>query len=276
MNGVEHLEDLIKLAATAIKTADTILISAGAGIGVDSGLPDFRGDEGFWQSYPLLKEENISFMDLANPAWFYNDPARAWGFYGHRYQLYQPHQGFQILKQWCDEKTHPSFIFTSNVDGHFEKSGFDSKSIYECHGSINYLQCLDNCESKIWPAMNLNLTINKNNLKIIGDGPKCPDCGEVARPNILMFGDPDWNSARTKAQGIKFQNWKNKCANKNVVIIELGAGKAIPTARYVSEATVGTLIRINPRDSDGPEGTISLPMGSLDALKKIDKLLKNK
>jgi hypothetical protein len=42
----------ISQAARAIQKADAVLITAGAGMGVDSGLPDFRGDEGFWKAYP--------------------------------------------------------------------------------------------------------------------------------------------------------------------------------------------------------------------------------
>lgn len=44
----------IQLAAEAIRNADAILIGAGAGMGVDSGLPDFRGNDGFWKAYPTL------------------------------------------------------------------------------------------------------------------------------------------------------------------------------------------------------------------------------
>ena len=45
--------ELIEKAAEALKRADALLIGAGAGMGVDSGLPDFRGDQGFWRAYPL-------------------------------------------------------------------------------------------------------------------------------------------------------------------------------------------------------------------------------
>jgi hypothetical protein len=62
-------------------------------------------------------------------------------------------------------------------------------------------------------------------------------------------------------------------SNLRIAAIEIGAGKAIPTVRYVSEAMSAQLIRINPRDADGPEGTISLSLGSLEALSTINELL---
>ena len=63
--------------AEHLKQADGLLITAGAGMGVDSGLPDFRGDQGFWKAYPPLKHLGKSFVDMATPELFYTDPKLA-------------------------------------------------------------------------------------------------------------------------------------------------------------------------------------------------------
>ncbi|MFK5970147.1 MAG: Sir2 family NAD-dependent protein deacetylase [Candidatus Marithrix sp.] len=268
------MKNLILEAVKVIANSDALFITAGAGIGVDSGLPDFRGDEGFWKAYPLLKEQGLSFIDLANPAWFSDSPQRAWGFYGHRFQLYKktiPHEGFSILKKWSENKE--TFIFTSNVDGHFQKKLFPDDSIYECHGSINYLQCNAGCFGKIWPLVDLDIEVDENTLMASGDLPKCPKCDSIARPNILMFEDYDWKARRAIIQRYNYENWKIKNQDKKIVVVELGAGKAIPTVRHVSQSMPGKLVRINPRDSDGLDGTISIALGSLEALKAIDILL---
>jgi len=92
----------IERAAEVIASADAVMIAAGAGMGVDSGLPDFRGGRGFWRAYPPLERMGISFEEMANPEWFFRDPLLAWGFYGHRLNLYRqttPHAGFEILKR---------------------------------------------------------------------------------------------------------------------------------------------------------------------------------
>ena len=75
------LKSRIKKAREIIEEADAIMIAAGAGMGVDSGLPDFRGKEGFWRAYPIAKKLGLSFQDLANPYWFKKDPYLAWAFY---------------------------------------------------------------------------------------------------------------------------------------------------------------------------------------------------
>ena len=141
------IDSHFKFAAEQIAKADAIVIAAGAGIGVDSGLPDFRGNDGFWNAYPALAKAQINFTDIANPRVFHQQPELAWGFYGHRLDLYRktvPHAGFGILKKWTDAKKG-SWVFTSNVDGQFQKAGFAKDQIHECHGSIHYLQCVDEC-----------------------------------------------------------------------------------------------------------------------------------
>lgn len=77
----------IQKAAVAIKNSTHILIATGAGMGVDSGLPDFRGKQGFWNAYPALKDIGLSFTDVSNPQSFLEDPKFGWAFFGHRYQL---------------------------------------------------------------------------------------------------------------------------------------------------------------------------------------------
>ena len=86
-------------AADLIVQADAIVVAAGAGMGVDSDLPDFRGNEGFWKA-PALASARMDFMAVASPRTFARDPRLAWGFYGHRLALYRetvPHAGFAIL-----------------------------------------------------------------------------------------------------------------------------------------------------------------------------------
>ena len=97
----------LRRAAELIRQADGLLVTAGAGMGVDSGLPDFRGTEGFWRAYPALGRAGLRFESIASPHTFESDPSLAWGFYGHRLNLYRrtvPHEGFSILKRWADRK----------------------------------------------------------------------------------------------------------------------------------------------------------------------------
>lgn len=269
-------DQTIRAAAQAIMDADTLLITAGAGIGVDSGLPDFRGNQGFWNLYPAYGKRRLTFSDLANPMWFHQNPERAWGFYGYRYFLYrqaEPHRGFQILQKWLSRKSDPGFVYTSNVDGQFQKAGFSSDQIVECHGSIHYLQCLINCHERIWPTSGLKFHIDTEQFLAMGDLPLCPVCDGLARPNILMFGDGGWLSARTDLQRHAFASWRNQALKLKLVVIEIGAGNMLGNIRILSQSLPGTLIRINPRDSGGPPGTLSIALPALSTLTAIDEAI---
>ena len=125
-------------AARLIEAADGLMITAGAGLGVDSGLPDFRGNTGFWRAYPALADARIAFEEIACPDAFVRTPTLAWGFYGHRLNLYRhtvPHRGFAILQAIGARLARGAFVFTSNVDGQFQQAGFDEAQICEVHGS---------------------------------------------------------------------------------------------------------------------------------------------
>ena len=265
-------------AANWLLEADGLLITAGAGMGVDSGLPDFRGDQGLWKHYPALGRQSLGFADIANPRSFEVNPRLAWGFYGHRLALYRdtrPHEGFDLLWAWAERMEKGAFVFTSNVDGHFRKAGFPPDRIVECHGSIHHLQCTGNC-SGIWPADDFRPQVDTEQCLLQNDAPVCPDCGRLARPNILMFGDAGWVSERSGQQRTNYDQWIQQV--ENPLVIEIGAGTHIPTVRHESErrSRRGRLVRINPREPgrSGPE-TIAFPCAALDTLRKIDAALRH-
>lgn len=269
--------DAIDRAAEAVASSRALLITAGAGIGVDSGLPDFRGDEGFWKAYPPLKRLGISFMSMANPAWFARDPELAWGFYGHRLGLYRdtvPHSGFAIMAGWAANRAHGSFVFTSNVDGQFQKAGFDPDRILECHGSIHHLQCASPCCDTLWPADDEHPEVDPETFRAAPPLPSCPRCQGLARPNVLMFGDWNWVAERSSEQERRFASWLDEAGSDGLAVVEIGAGTAVPTVRMTSERAArhldATLIRINLREPEVPSGHVGIGLGALEALQAID------
>lgn len=275
------IQEHLKRAAAALREADALLVTAGAGMGVDSGLPDFRGNEGFWKAYPPMAALGVSFVEMANPFWFERDPALAWGFYGHRLNLYRrtvPHAGFGRLLEIGKTKKEGYFVFTSNVDGQFQIAGYDEDRIEECHGSIHHLQCARPCSQDIWEGRGISLDVDESQFRARDPLPRCPRCGALARPNVLMFNDWDWIPHRTRMQSERFHRWlESLTARKaSLAVVELGAGKAVATVRMTSEAAARagktTLIRINPRDTDVPAGHLSIPLGAAEGILRITEL----
>jgi NAD-dependent SIR2 family protein deacetylase len=269
----------IERAAALVAEADALVIAAGAGMGVDSGLPDFRGNAGFWKAYPALAAEGTGFMDIATPAAFHADPRRAWGFYGHRLAMYRraaPHAGYELLRKWGERRRYGYFVFTSNVDGHFQKAGFDPLRIDECHGSIHRLQCLGPCSPGLWPAAGFEPAVDAGRCELLGPLPACPHCGGPARPNILMFDDHGWIGERRDLQAMRCRTWLEQV--RRPLVIEIGAGLNIPTVRQFSQRVVlrhgGSLLRINPREPEvGKLPGVGLAGGALEVLGAIDGLL---
>ncbi len=271
---------MISHAASIIREAEVFVVTAGAGMGVDSGLPDFRGDQGFWNAYPAYSRLGVSFIDCANPQHFADDPAFGWGFYGHRTNLYREtisHEGFHIIKKWIERNSAEYFVVTSNVDGQFQKAGYADDRVYEVHGSIHWLQCQTPCGSAIWNNDEV-IRIDEASMRARPPLPRCRDCGEVSRPNILMFGDRSWLPDRANTQEYLFDLFLKNNAGRPIAVIEMGAGSAIPTIRATSER-IGwnlehaTVIRINPREPEIKAPHISMPCGALEGLRMIDVLL---
>ena len=266
-------------AAAALRGARALVVTAGAGMGVDSGLPDFRGDQGFWKAYPPYERLGLSFVDAANPAGFEGDPGMGWGFYGHRLHLYRdtvPHRGFAILRRWIDDLGLDAFVVTSNVDGQFQKAGFDPERIEEVHGSIHLLQCTTPCGDALWDNREeVPVDLETMRARRI---PRCPRCGAVSRPNILMFGDGSWIPDRSHGQRRALEAWLEALGDAPLVAVELGAGTAIPTIRFATERLGGrpgaTAVRINPREPAIPAPHLSLAAGALEGLSAIDAALR--
>jgi len=245
-----------------IQNSDVILITAGAGIGVDSGLPDFRSNNGFWK-------DELKYEQIANPNMLLLQEDNFWEFYNYRLDLYrntEPHNGFKLLLDLCKSKDD-YFVYTSNVDGQFQKAGFEY--IYEIHGTIHRLQCSNlECDNYQYGNTWFN---NEPTHKL----HKCSKCGETARPNILMFSDWEWDSSISNKQEKEYLSFLARNEKKKICIIEIGAGSSIPSVRhhseYIFEYHNTDLIRINLNESEGPEGIISIPDNALHSLENLLK-----
>lgn len=263
-------------AAALIRDCDGLIIAAGAGMGIDSGLPDFRGPQGFWAAYPALGAAGLRFEDIADPAMFTRNPRLAWGFYGHRLALYRqttPHEGFEILRQMGSLRPRGLAVFTSNVDGQFQKAGFTE--VMECHGSIHWLQCSRPCRGEIWPATDISPVVDTASCELLSEIPVCIHCGAVARPNILMFNDMGWVQERAAQQETRLGAWLQQL--EQPVVVEVGAGSAVASVRAFSSHVIrrhgGRLIRINPREPDVRRSQdVAWPIGALQACHALRSL----
>ena len=150
--------------------AKHVVVSTGAGISAESGIPTFRGKEGLWKKYRA--------EELATPTAFAQNPELVWEFYEWRRGIIaekKTNPGHKVLARW--ESVFPVFsLITQNIDGLHQKAG--STDMLELHGNIWKLRCTEEG------------TISENHetpLKKIP--PICPDCGALLRPHVVWFGE---------------------------------------------------------------------------------------
>lgn len=262
-----------------LKTADAMVINTGAGMGIDSGLADYRGSGGQWGN--VESETGKSVFDVVNPKNLLENPKFMWTFFAKRLKNYadtEPHNGFNILKKWIAKFQLDYFANTSNIDGHFQKAGFEPDKIRELHGSIYHFQCSKPCSNQIWEinydSQQLLSAVNEEKY------PICPHCGAMARPNIYMFRDNTFLSDRNDAQEKKFQEFLDLNQGKSMLVFEIGSGPHVQSIRKKTRMLGiqhnAKIVRINPKDFRIKEPHIGINLGALEALEGIDGYIQKK
>ncbi len=164
-----------------LRQAEKIVFVTGAGISQESGIPTFRGKDGFWRKYDPMK--------LATIDAFYEDPKLVWEWYEERRKNIldaNPNPGHVSIAEL--EKHKRISVLTQNIDGLHQRAG--SSHVYELHGSIITIKCTV-CNFKD------QITAKFSELP-----PLCK-CGNMLRPDVVWFGEalPQdvWGSAMEEA-----------------------------------------------------------------------------
>jgi NAD-dependent deacetylase len=151
--------------ATLLRERQPCVVLTGAGISTESGIPDFRSPTGIWAQYDPMEYATIDA--------FRRDPVKVWEFYALRLDALaqaEPNAGHLALAE-LERRGLVQAVVTQNIDGLHQRAG--SEEVIEVHGSIRTAECLA-CgeEAALDRAM-----------------PRCPRCGEIMKPGVVMFGE---------------------------------------------------------------------------------------
>lgn len=149
---------------------EPVVALTGAGVSAESGVPTFRGEGGLWGEYRA--------EELATPQAFKKDPELVWRFYEWRRQLVRgcrPNRAHALLAE-LERAVGDFMLITQNVDGLHQRAG--SRRLVELHGSLWRLKC-STCDQR-WRDLAVPLDTIP---------PSCPRCGELARPDVIWFGE---------------------------------------------------------------------------------------
>ncbi len=217
------MEDLIQKSAQKIKKAKYGVALTGAGISVESGIPDFRSADGLWSKYD--PEEYGTIFS------FRKNPAKVWNMIIEVSKLLEnakpnpAHIGLAKLEQEGYIKT----IITQNIDSLHQRAG--SVDVIEFHGHARSLRC-DSCGQPFTPEM-----ISLKELP-----PRC-FCSGPIRPNFVFFGEPIPPEAHKRAMEV---------ASKCDLLMVIGTSATVAPASYIpfiAKKNGAFIIEINPYPS---------------------------
>jgi hypothetical protein len=115
---MDLIDSNIARAAQWIAGADAMVIAAGAGMSVDSGLPDFRGSNGIWKTLLPAGRHERDVHAFMHGRCFADNPREAWRFFGRALDACRdtaPHAGYALLRHWAAAKRHGAFVYMSYV-----------------------------------------------------------------------------------------------------------------------------------------------------------------
>jgi len=167
----KSIKALINRAAKDIVDSHKTIALTGAGVSVESGIPDFRSAEGLWSKYDPAEYAHINS--------FRSNPEKIWHMIKEMMELVlgvEPNPAHIALAE-LEQMGLLSSVITQNVDGLHQRGG--SKVVIEFHGSNQWLVCLQ-CGYRQESA----------SLSLEAIPPRCPQCDSILKPDVVFFGEP--------------------------------------------------------------------------------------
>jgi NAD-dependent deacetylase len=165
------MNDNLKEAADIIKVSRNCIAFTGAGISVESGIPDFRSAGGLWDKYDPSIYANIES--------FIKDPEMVWDMIFEMINVTvsaEPNDAHKSLAR-LEELGLLKGIVTQNIDNLHQRGG--SKNVIDFHGNSAQLECIK-CQN----TYNTEHFLVENN-----EIPYCLNCRAILKPSVIFFGE---------------------------------------------------------------------------------------
>ena len=172
------------------KSGKPLIILTGAGASAESGIPTFRGPEGYWK----VGSVNYTPQEIGTFRMFQQNPWEVWKWYLFRRTVCQqskPNPGHYAIAQMAQLMGDRFTLITQNVDGLHLRAGNSLEKTYLIHGSLEYVRCSVECTDKLYPFPE-NIGPKTRDSEITEAEKEaliCPDCGALLRPHILWFDE---------------------------------------------------------------------------------------
>lgn len=183
-----HIETLMRRATAS---DGPVVFLTGAGVSAESGIPTFRGPEGFWS----VGSRHYRPMELATRAAFARHPSDVWGWYLYRRaeclaaSPNAAHEALAALERTLGDRF---LLVTQNVDGLHLRAGNSLARTYQIHGSLGFMRCAAECDRSIVTLPEaLGTTWEKGRDVTARERAllACERCGAPSRPHVLWFDE---------------------------------------------------------------------------------------
>lgn len=258
-----------------LRNCRKIVFLSGAGISAESGIPTFRGAEGYW----TVGSRHYHPQELATLHAFRQMPQEVWAWYLYRRHICrssQPNPGHISLARLEERLGDRFLLVTQNVDGLHLRAGNTPDRTYEIHGNIDYFRCAEDCCPDRWPLGEGWQPFEKGR-KLSPeefDRLRCPRCHKGARPHVLWF-DECYDEERYRYESSR------TAAIQAEALISVGTSGATNLPMQMGRLVSGRgalLVDLNPESN--PFAQMALSTGgewlrgpASEGLKKIEQIL---
>jgi len=209
-----------------------VLVLTGAGVSAESGIPTFRGKDGYWR--------NLNPAKLATPEAFARDPKLVWQWYRerrHRIRNAQPNAGHEAIAK-LGEHANEFLLVTQNVDDLHARAKLPMEKMVQIHGDIFVTRCSE-CD---FSRRNSTHDHEQEQEDVV---PRCPECDARMRPGVVWFGEQlPWDEM------LRVENYLD-CGRCDLVIVAgttAAFGYIVDWAVRASRGG-GELFEVNPEET---------------------------
>ena len=220
----------IEKAIEVIKSAQTILIGAGAGLSTAAGYT-YSGER--FEKYFADFEAKYNFHDMYSGGFYpYETEEEFWAYWSrnilcNRYDQPESELHKNLLNLVADKDY---FVLTTNVDHLFQNNGFDKLRLFYTQGDYGLFQCATPCHNNTYDNEEIvrKMAEEQSDMKIPSSLiPKCPKCGEKMTLNLRsddkFVEDSGWHQA-----AYRYKKFLSSHMNDKIVFLELGVGGNTP------------------------------------------------
>jgi NAD-dependent deacetylase len=219
----------------------TLVVLTGAGISAESGIPTFRGKEGYW----TVGAKEYHPQEMATFAMFSREPEEVWSWYLYRRGVCrgaEPNDGHRAVVRMEEALQDRFLLITQNVDGLHLRAGNSLERTFQIHGNIDYGRCAKECGKPIFPLPE-DLTKERGEKLTDADCERLRcECGAWARPHVLWF-DECYDE-----EHFRFNSSLQAAATASVLLV-VGTSGATNLPMQVGQmalSTGATIVDVNP------------------------------